>query len=188
MLPRFDSDECLNAAVAAVSRGGDFQPALDRLPVPIYVTDADGLVTSWNQPCVELAGRVPRRGQDRWCVTWQLYTTAGDRLPHDKCPMATAIKQQHPVRDQVGIAARPDGSRVAVKPHPTPIFDSDGNLTGAVNMLIDVTEQQCAALAEQAGRCRRLAGSTYDRTTCNALSAMAEGFERTSAELRRQFA
>ncbi len=89
-------------------------------------------------------------------------------------------------RDQVAIAARPDGSRVAFKPYPTPVFDKDGSLSGAVNMLIDVSEQQCTALAEQAHRCRRLAGATYDRTTCDALAAMAETFERTSAELRRQ--
>jgi PAS domain S-box-containing protein len=185
MATQLNPDECLDAAVTAVSGGGDFEPLLDQLPVPIYVTNADGTVTYWNAACVELAGRVPKSGEDRWCVTWQIYTTAGDPLPHDKCPMAAAIQQQQPVRDQVAIAARPDGSRVAFKPYPTPIFDKGGKLTGAVNMLIDVSQQQCAVLAEQAGRCRRLAGSTYDRTTCEALAAMADGFERTSAELRR---
>ena len=186
MATKFNSEECLSAALAAVNSGGDFEPALDQLPVPVYVTDPQGFVTYWNSACVEFAGRVPKRGKDRWCVTWQIYTTAGDRLPHDKCPMATAIKQQQPVRDQVAIAARPDGTRVAFKPYPTPIFDKDGTLTACVNMLIDVSEQQCESLAEQAGRCRRLAGATYDRTTCEALSTMAEGFERTSSELRRQ--
>ena len=186
MATQFNPDECLDTAVAAVSAGGKFEPVLDQLPVPVYVTNTDGLVTYWNAACADFAGRVPERGQDRWCVTWQLYTTAGDRLPHDKCPMATAIKQKQPVRDQVAIAARPDGTRVAFKPYPTPVFDADGGMVGAVNMLIDVSEQQCTALAEQAHRCRRLAGATYDRTTCEALAAMAEGFERTSVELRRQ--
>jgi hypothetical protein len=100
--------------------------------------------------------------------------------------MATAINQKRAIRDEVAIAARPDGSRVAFKPYPTPIFGKDGRMTGAVNMLIDVSDQQSAALADQASRCRRLAGATYDRTTCEALAAMAESFERTSVELRRQ--
>jgi PAS domain-containing protein len=188
MATKFNPEECLNAAVTAVSGGGEFEPLLDQLPVPVYVTDAAGLVTYWNAACIDFAGRVPKRGQDRWCVTWQLYTTAGDRLPHEKCPMATAIKQQQPVRDQVAIAVRPDGSRVAFKPYPTPIFGDDGVLRGAVNMLIDVSDEQSTALVQQAGRCRRLAGATYDRTTCEALTAMADSFERTAVELRRNVA
>ena len=176
----------LDAAVEAVAAGGDFEARLDELPVPIYVTDAEGVVTHWNRACIEFAGREPRRGQDRWCVTWQLYTTAGDFLPHQNCPMAVAIREQQRVRDEVAIAKRPDGSRVAFKPYPTPIFDSAGKMTGAINMLVDVSDEQSSVLAEQAGRCRRLADATYDRGTSHALAAMAEGFERTSSELRRR--
>ena len=106
--------------------------------MPIYTTDAEGAVTYWNRACVELAGREPQLGQDRWCVTWKIYTTIGDRLPHDQCPMAQAIRERRAIRDAVAIAERPDGSRIAFSPYPTPLFDVDGNLTGAINMLIDV--------------------------------------------------
>ena len=51
-------------------------------------------------------------------------------------------------------------------------------------MLIDVTEEQSEALHEQAERCRRLALAMYDRTTSAVLGSMAEGFERTAANLR----
>ena len=173
----------LDTALAAIGKGRGFESVLDELPVPIYVTDADGLVTYWNRACVEFAGRVPESGRDRWCVTWQIYTTAGDLLPHDKCPMAAAIRQQQPIRDEVAIAMRPDGSRVAFKPYPTPIFDPAGKMTRAINMLVDVSEEQRSALTDQAGRCRRLARATYDRVTTEALSAMAEGFERTAGSL-----
>ena len=114
-----------------------------------------------------------------------LYTTTGDLLPHDQCPMAEAIRQKRPIRDAVAIAERPDGSRRASGPTPRPLFDADGTLTGAVNMLIDVTDEQSEALSEQAGRCRRLADATYDRDTCNVLGAMAEGFETTAKTLKR---
>ena len=67
------------------------------------------------------------------------------------------------IRDSVAIAERPDGSRVAFRPYPTPLFDDDGALTGAVNMLIDVTDEQSEALHEQADRCRRLADAIYNR-------------------------
>ena len=84
---------------------------LDALPAPIYTTDAEGAVTYWNRACVELAGRDPQLGRDRWCVTWQLYTTTGDPLPHDECPMAARDPATaRPIRDTVAIAERPDGT------------------------------------------------------------------------------
>jgi hypothetical protein len=100
--------------------------------------------------------------------------------------MAQAIHQKRPIRDVIAIAERPDGSRVAFKPYPTPLFDDDGSLVGAVNMLIDVTDQQSQALHEQAKRCRRLANATYDRATSKVLGAMAEGFDRTADGLTRR--
>jgi PAS domain S-box-containing protein len=151
--------------------------------VPIYVTDADGAVTYWNGACVELAGREPQLGRDRWCVTWKIYTTTGEFMPHDQCPMAQAIRTQRTVRDVVAIAERPDGSRVAFRPYPTPLFDDAGRVTGAVNMLIDVTDEQSEALHNQAERCRRLAKSMYDRQTSKVLGDMASSFDRTADEL-----
>src|SRR6185503_11703388 len=39
---------------------------------------------------------------------------------------------------------RPDGTRVPFIPYPTPLFDETGKLTGAVNMLVDITERKRA--------------------------------------------
>ena len=106
---------------------------------------------------------MPQLGQDRWCVTWRLYTTDGDRMPHDRCPMADAIREKRPNRGAVAIALRPDGSRRAFSPYATPLLDDDGELTAAINILIDVSEEQAEALANQARRCRTLSHSTTDR-------------------------
>jgi hypothetical protein len=99
--------------------------------------------------------------------------------------MATAIKEKRPVRDEVAIALRPDGSRVAFKPYPTPIFDAEGDLAGAVNLLIDISEEQSEGLKEQAARCRRLARSMNDERTSDILKTMASGYEKTAAALSR---
>lgn len=173
----------LETALDALSTTSDWQAVLDALPVPIYTTDSEGAVTYWNRACLELAGREPQLGEDRWCVTWQIYTTHGERMPHEQCPMADAIKQRQEVRGKVAIALRPDGKRVAFCPYPTPLFDAEGELTGAVNMLIDVSEEQVEALTEQAQKCRRLAGATYNREMSEILSGMADGYERTAAAL-----
>jgi len=184
MLSRSQAEKHLKTALAALDKSDDWRSVLDRLPVPIYITAVDGAVTYWNQACVDFAGRQPELGKDRWCVTWQIYTTTGERLPHDKCPMADAVREQQAIRGAVAIALRPDGSRVAFTPYPTPLFDQDGKLTGAVNMLIDVSDEQSEALAEQACRCRRLAMATYDREISEVLDAMAENYEQTAEDLR----
>ena len=186
MLARQDPEDYLERALGALATGTNCHALLDDLPVPIYTTDATGTVTYWNRACIECAGREPRLGKDRWCVTWQLYTTTGDPLPHEKCPMAQAIQQKRAVRDTIAIAERPDGSRVAFKPYPTPLFNEDGSLAGAVNMLIDVTEEQSKALHQQADRCRRLAKATYDRATSTVLDAMADGFDKTATGLSKK--
>jgi PAS domain S-box-containing protein len=177
-------EEFLDTALKALDTAPEWREVLDELPVPIYVTDAEGAVTYWNRACIEFAGRQPQLGRDRWCVTWKIFTTTGEFLPHDQCPMAEAIRQKRVIRDQVAIAERPDGTRRAFRPYPTPLFNDGGSLRGAVNMLIDVTEEQSEALNEQAGRCRRLASAMYNRDTSSVLARMADGFERTAAELR----
>ena len=183
MLESSRPEELLTTALSAFEAGAGYAAVLDRLPVPIYTTDTEGCVTYWNQACVDFAGREPQLGRDRWCVTWQLYTMSGERLPHDQCPMARAIKEGRAVRNEIAIALRPDGTRVAFRPYPTPLFDEDGRLTGAVNMLVDISEEQSESLKEQAARCRRLARSTNDRRTSDILKTMASGYEETAASL-----
>ncbi len=182
--PETNADQYLATTLDALKDPKRFSETLDVLPVPIYVTDATGAVTYWNRACIAFAGRVPQLGEDRWCVTWQLYSTCGEPIRHDQCPMAQAIKEQRPIRNAIAIAERPDGSRVAFRPYPTPLFDETGRLAGAVNMLIDVSAEQAPALAEQAARCRRLACSTHDRTASAILGTMAEGYEDTVEALK----
>jgi PAS domain S-box-containing protein len=186
MLAPQNPEALLDRALEALSTTTECQAVLDELPVPIYTTDCDGAVTYWNHACIEFAGREPELGRDRWCVTWQLFTTAGDPLRHEDCPMAQAIKQQRAVRDAIAIAERPDGSRVAFMPYPTPLFHDDGSLKGAVNMLIDVSEEQSRALRAQADHCRRLAEATFDAKTSRVLGDMAAGFERTADQLGKK--
>jgi PAS domain S-box-containing protein len=121
-----------------------YRAALEALPAAIYTTDAAGRITFCNEAAVELAGRRPELGSDRWCVSWRLFKLDGTPLRHDECPMAIALKENRPIRGAEAIAERPDGSRVHFMPYPTPLHDHAGKLIGAVNLLIDVTEQRRA--------------------------------------------
>lgn len=178
-------NEMVTLAVAAVQQDrAALAGLLERMPAPIYVTDADGLVLHFNRACIDFAGRTPVAGQDRWCVTWRLYDEGGTYLPHDSCPMAVAIRQRRPVRGVVAIAERPDGTRVLFIPYPTPIFGADDALIGAVNLLVDVTDRrQANALRAQAERCRRLAQSIMDQRTIDTLLLMADEYEEKAGAL-----
>ena len=123
-----------------------FRAMLEALPVAIYTTDASGRITFCNEAAAALVGNRPEIGSDKWCDSWRLYWPDGTPLPHDQCTMAVALKEQRSVRGVEAIAERPDGSRVRFEPFPTPLFDADGRLTGALNMLVDITERYEAGI------------------------------------------
>ena len=117
---------------------------IDALPAAIYVTDAEGRITMFNQAAVEFSGRVPQLGEDSWCVSWKLFRPDGTPLAHDECPMAIALKEGRPILGEEAIAERPDGSRIHFAPYPTPICDETGKVVGAINMLVDITDRKKA--------------------------------------------
>jgi PAS domain S-box-containing protein len=114
------------------------------LPVAIYTCDCSGYITWYNKAAVSLWGREPKIGSDRWCGSWKIFKTDGEELAPGSSPMAVALKEARPVEGEEIIMERPDGSRIYVKPHPVPIFDSEGTLKGAANTLIDITESKIA--------------------------------------------
>lgn len=121
-----------------------FQQILDLLPAAVYTTDAAGRITYYNRAAAELAGREPEIGKDEWCVTFRLFTADGKPLAHDQCPMAIALREGRPVRGVEAIAERPDGTKFPFLPFPSPLYDERGRLSGAVNMLVDISERKQA--------------------------------------------
>lgn len=122
----------------------DYKDLLDVFPAAVYMTDAEGNVVFFNHAAEELAGRTPNIGSDKWCVAWRLYTAEGEPLPLDQCPMAVTLKTGQAVRGVELVAERPTGERVPVMPFPTPLFSTDGMLTGAVNMIVDLSDVKAA--------------------------------------------
>jgi PAS domain S-box-containing protein len=118
------------------------QDLLSAIPAAIYTTDAQGHITYYNEAAVEFAGRRPVLGSDQWCVTGKLFHPDGTPLPHDECPMAVALKEGRAVRGVEAVAERPDGTRVPFIPYPTPLRDADGNIIGAINMLVDISQRK----------------------------------------------
>jgi PAS domain S-box-containing protein len=133
---------------------------IDALGVPVYTTDAQGRIALFNEEAAELWGRRPAIGKDSWCGSWRMFWPNGEPLPHEECPMAVAIKENRPVRGVEIMVERPDGQRKIVLPYPSPLRDADGNLVGAVNAIIDVTERK--KIEDAASRLAAIVDSSDD--------------------------
>jgi PAS domain S-box-containing protein len=125
------------------------QDILEALPEAVYTTDASGRITFYNSAAAAMWGVRPELGRSEFCGSWKLYWPDGRPLPHAECPMATALKEKRAIRGLEAIAERPDGTRIPFLAFPTPLFDGAGNLTGAVNMLLDLTDRTIADEATQ---------------------------------------
>ncbi len=174
-----------------------YRQILEGLPAAVYTTDAEGRITYFNRAAAELSGREPELGKDHWCVSWRLFSPDGTPMAHDACPMAITLRENRPIRNVEAVAERPDGTMVPFLPFPTPLRDRAGNLVGAVNMLIDISERKQAetrqlvlqkelnhrvknnmqTLQSLLGAAQRSAGSMEARTVlhdaCRRVAAMA---------------
>lgn len=116
---------------------------IQNLPEPVYTCDADGYIQLYNKAAAELWGREPKPGRDMWTGAWKVLRPE-DRteIPRDLIPMAIVVRNKIPVYGEQIIIQRPDGSLRYVLTYPTPLFDEEGNLTGALNMQIDITDRK----------------------------------------------
>jgi PAS domain S-box-containing protein len=117
-----------------------YRTVLESLAVAVYTTDAAGRITFFNEAAVALWGRRPELGEE-WCGSLRLFHRDGRPMAHDECPMAIALRENRAIRGWSAFAERPDGRRVAFEPYPTPLQGADGELVGAVNVLVDITER-----------------------------------------------
>jgi two-component system CheB/CheR fusion protein len=140
-----EPSDFLRQAGEALFRGDSyFRQVLDLLPAAVYITNAAGLITYYNEAAAAMWGHHPQLGLSEWCGSWKLYWPDGRSLPHDQCPMALALREKRPIRGMEAVAERPDGIRVPFIPYPTPLYDASGELIGAVNMLVDITDRKRA--------------------------------------------
>jgi len=119
-----------------------YKQLLQHLPVAVYTCNMAGKITFFNLAATLLWGRTPEIGIDMWCGSWKIYRPDGSILPLEDCPMAKTLREGRPILGEEIIIEHPDGVRVSVNPFPQPIIDSTGKMTGAVNLLIDITARK----------------------------------------------
>ena len=119
----------------------------DMGPVAVYSCEASGVIRDFNRRAAELWGREPKPGDtdERFCGSHRLLRPDGTYMPHDQCPMAEVLSGKIPeARDMEVQIERPDSSRITVIVNIRVLKNERGEITGAINCFVDITDRQRA--------------------------------------------
>src|SRR6476659_2452 len=126
-----------------------FQFLAELLPAAVFCTDKDGLITFYNEKAVGLWGRIPRLNDPtemRFCDPWKIYDAAGVPLLHEECPMSKALHEKKGLHNHEIFIELPGGSRINVMLNIDLLYDNEGKLTGAINVLQDIEKDKSTHL------------------------------------------
>ncbi len=119
-----------------------FRVLFDLGPVAMYTVDVSGAIQEYNRNAVTMWGREPKRGDpsERYCCAYKIYLPDGTHLPHAENPVSAVLQGRVPFAyDVEAILERQDGSRVSVVANVVPLKNAQGEITGAMNCLVDMT-------------------------------------------------
>jgi PAS domain S-box-containing protein len=136
----------VKSAAQSLLSEAEFRRLLERLPAGAYMCDRDGLITYFNEQAATLWGRKPQIGDpiDRFCGSFKLYSFDGSPIQHQDCWMAKALQTGQDFTGQEIVIERPDGTRRNALAHASPLRDETGQIVGAVNVLVDITDRDRA--------------------------------------------
>jgi PAS domain S-box-containing protein len=119
---------------------------LDKIPAGAYTCDAQGRITYYNQPAAQLWGRAPKlnSNEDRFCGSFRLFAADGLPIDHDRSWMALALKTGQVYNCKEIVIQRPDASCVTVLAHARAFRDQAGEIVGAMNILVDISQRKLA--------------------------------------------
>lgn len=127
----------------------DLRHLFEDSPVAFYTCNREGYINFFNKAAVELWGRTPELGKDRWCGSTRIYSAEGKDIPLEECPMAKTVKYGKIFTNLEVIVERQDGTLRNVLVFPRPILDEKQNLIGAHNTIVDITEQHSGQIKQE---------------------------------------
>lgn len=138
-----------------------YQQILDTLPVAVYMCDLDGFITYFNESAAKIWGNRPEPGKTRYTGALRMKDLNGLTISANNSPLALILQNKKPRYGNEVIIEKSDGSCVNVLIYPKPLFDAHGVMIGAVNNLIDITQnrREEQALRESEDRFKNVANN-----------------------------
>jgi len=165
-------------ALSAMLRASD--GILDLLPIATFICDASGTILQYNQHAVKIWGRAPQYGQthEQFTDTCKYFEVDGSPLPRSM--LAEVLTQGEPLRDKELLVQRHDGSQVIVSLNIDPLRSAKGELVGAVNCFLDITERKRMDAAIEQSRLRsleqeQLLAATYEHAAIGISETAPDG-------------
>lgn len=119
-----------------------YRQMFENFPVALFSCNVEGYITYYNQAAAQLWGQHPELGTARWCGAWKIYDLTGNILSIEEYPMFILLKQGELTQQSEIVIERPDSTKKIVRAFPSLRMDGNGKLTGAINMLVDISEQK----------------------------------------------
>ena len=142
------------AALGAMLRVSD--GILDMLPIATFICDAKGAILQYNRRAAQIWGQVPQPGQTHAEFTAGARYFDIDGNPLQRSELAEVLATGKPARDVERIVERMDGARVIVSLNIDPLRNARGELIGAINCFLDITERKRADAALEHSRLHAL--------------------------------
>lgn len=121
-----------------------YQHLIENLPIAIYTSDAEGYITLYNQAATRIWGDIPVLNKEKWCGSRKLYQSNGiTSLPLENFSAECFLKAANKKEGEI-IIEKETGERMHIQLHRIPSCNEDGKMSGAINMLVDITEQKNA--------------------------------------------
>jgi PAS domain S-box-containing protein len=120
----------------------DYKNLIENIAAPIYACDPHGIITLYNDAAEILWGYKPEVGKDIWHSHLKLFYPDGRPLNPADSPMGIALGEGKSVQGVEIVIETPDGKRLNIIPFPQPMFDKNGVLSGAINILVNITKQK----------------------------------------------
>ncbi len=122
--------------------GENLRELVGVMPAGVYACDRGGVITYHNRQACELWGRTPSLDDPPWLFldSRRMYRPDGTVIRPEDAPLRQVLATGTPIVNLELIFERPDLSRINILANVTPLRDSEGVVTGAVNIFQDITE------------------------------------------------
>lgn len=122
---------------------------LEHLPVAVFSCDQSGRLQVFNKAAEGLWGTTPEPGKFHWCGSCTTFHTEKACTQQSNCSLDPPTGSDKIAGGEELVIERPDGSQRHVIPHVHPTYNAKGEMTGSINVMVDITERKKAEFEMQ---------------------------------------